>query len=365
MELGRRHLNGDGRTDVHRERVAATATVLLGGLVLAGIVATAAVLVWVDPWGRLAGTEGRDGEFQRPRQIDPALIQYEQIGEIRLPMEQARALAVGPDDRVYVGGENAIHVFEPDGTRHSEISLSGRPTCLAVGGKEHRFPGRVYAGMTDHVEVVHVDGTTKKSWESSAEKALLSSIAVAEEDVFVADARNATVWRYDPDGKLKHRIGDRDPARNIPGFVVTSVSPYFDLAVAHDGLLRVVNPRALRIETYTFDGDLETFWGTGASTIDGFFGCCNPSHIAILSDGRFVTVEKGIPRVKIYDGQGNFECVVAGPDQLSVGATDSPPDVAGDGQDRVLILDYRARCVRVFQRKRADHVTGSDTGAQP
>ena len=31
-----------------------------------------------------------------------------------------------------------------------------------------------------------------------------------------------------------------------------------------------------------------------------FFGCCNPAQLAVLPDGRFVTAEKGIPRVKIY-----------------------------------------------------------------
>ena len=93
-----------------------------------------------------------------------------------------------------------------------------------------------------------------------------------------------------------------------------------------------------------------------------FFGCCNPAHFAILPDGRFVTSEKGIPRIKVYSAQGQFECVVAGPEQLAVDSRQlSDPrlaadkrvfDVAVDSRGRVLVLDPQARSVRVYVRSR-------------
>jgi hypothetical protein len=72
-------------------------------------------------------------------------------------------------------------------------------------------------------------------------------------------------------------------------------------------------PGARRIEAFTLDGDLLGHWGEASSRIEGFFGCCNPSHLAVLADGRFVTSEKGVPRVKIYSAQGEFESVIAAP----------------------------------------------------
>jgi hypothetical protein len=177
------------------------------------------------------------------------------------------------------------------------------------------------------------------------EKALLTSLAAAEHDIFAADAGNRIVWHYDAAGELKGRIGDPDKARKIPGFLITS--PHFDLAVGRDGLLYVVNPRALRIEAYTFQGDLEFSWGRSSPQIEGFFGCCNPAHFAVLSNGRFVTAEKGMPRVKIYSAQGKFECVVAGGKQMAVTAA----DVAADHRDRILILDPLAASLRIFERK--------------
>jgi hypothetical protein len=176
--------------------------------------------------------------------------------------------------------------------------------------------------------------------------------------VFVADAGNRIVLRYDPAGKLLGKIGKRDPGRHILGFVIPS--PHFDLALTADGLLRVVNPGAHRIEAYTLDGDLEVFWGKHGEGIEGFCGCCNPANLAILPDGRFVTSEKGIPRVKIYAADGKFVGVVAGPETLAPTETileETRPDhklpvfdVAADSRGRVLVLDPLAMKVRIFEK---------------
>ena len=140
----------------------------------------------------------------------------------------------------------------------------------------------------------------------------------------------------------------RTRRETIPGFLITS--HYFPLTLGADGLLYVVNPRALRVEVYTFGGDLERTWGKGSPGIEGFFGCCNPVYLATMGDGRFVTVEKGARRVKIYSPQGKFDCVVAGPEQLSA----EPGPVAADGRGRILVLDPVAAVVRVFEEKKSN-----------
>ena len=282
-----------------------------------------------------------------PAPIDPKLIQYRQTGSIAVAMKAVYALAVGLEDRIYVGGDKAIQGFDAHGTRQTQIALEDQPCCLAVGQADHVRPGRIYVGMRKHVEVLGPDGARAAVWEPLGEKAMVTSIAAAEQDVFVADAGNRIVWHFDTAGKLLGRIGARDDARNIPGFVITS--PYFDLVVCPDGLLRVVNPRALRIEAYTFRGDLEAHWGQAAPTIDGFFGCCNPAHLAVLPDGRIVTAEKGAPRVKVYSSDGKFLCVVAGPHEIPTVAA----DLAADRNGRVLILDPVAKAVRIFEPKQA------------
>ncbi|MGA2799222.1 MAG: NHL repeat-containing protein [Thermoguttaceae bacterium] len=306
--------------------------------IVLAIVAGMVVFLRMDPQG---------GQWidQPGEKIDPSLIHYRQTAEISVDLKQPHALAVGPDGKIFVAGDKAIQVLDSKGVKTAEIELEYEPRCLALGGTEHKYPGRIYVGASDHVEVLDADGKPVGSWDKINEKALPTSIAVAENDIFLADAGNRIVWHYDTDGKLINRIGAADRSRKIPGFFITS--PYFDLAVGRDGLLYVANPCALRLEAYTFQGDLEFSWGKGSPAIDGFFGCCNPVHFAVLSEGRFVTAEKGLPRIKIYSPQGKFECVVAGQEQFpSVAA-----DLAVDNHDRILVLDSNKNRILVFEPK--------------
>jgi hypothetical protein len=108
-----------------------------------------------------------------------------------------------------------------------------------------------------------------------------------------------------------------------------------------------VDPGRHRICAFTDGGDLEITWGEPSFELEGFSGCCNPSHLAMLPDGRFVTSEKGIPRVKVYDVDGTFLTVVVGPDGLETEM--EPCDVATDSRGRILVLD--GGTVRVFEPK--------------
>jgi DNA-binding beta-propeller fold protein YncE len=287
------------------------------------------------------------------------MVLYRQSGEIALTLAEPRAVAVGPQDRVYVAGDKTIAVFNSAGTKASEITLAEEPRAVAVAGESHAHPGRLYVAMKDHVEVLDPAGKRLAAWESLGPKALLTSIAVGEEGVYVADAGNRIVHRYNLEGKFLAGIGKRDQGRGIPGFVIPS--PYFDVAISPDGLVRVANPGGHRIEAYTPQGHLEVFWGESGTAIERFCGCCNPANFAVLPDGRFVTAEKGIPRVKLYDPEGKFVGVVVGPDVLAPGATILEEtrdehrlpvvDVAADARGRVLVLDPGAKKVRVFEPK--------------
>jgi hypothetical protein len=286
-------------------------------------------------------------------------------------MKEARAVAVGPEDHVYVAGDEVIRVFDSLGTPLREIALPGQPTCLAVGGAGHAYPGRIYAGVGRNIEVFDAEGNAVATCDTPGEKVHPTSIALATSDVFVADSANRVVLRYSGAGKLIREIGKRDPARGVRGFVIPS--PFFDVATAGD-VLWVVHPGARRLEAYTFDGLLDRYWGESSTAPEGFFGCCNPAHFALLPDGSFVTAEKGLLRVKVYTADGQFDCVVAGPEQLEAPGTGASPrtasrfdheydavDVAADSRGRVLVLDLARANVRVFERKEPPSAKG-DTG---
>lgn len=307
-----------------------------------------------------AASPGKEGnpfalDVERLRKTDPRLIQYEQVGQFPCPAPNPRRIVIGPDDRVYIAAADAVTVLDRAGDRISEIPCAAAVRCVTIAAE-----GTLYAGVQDHVEVFDRTGKRLATWKAPGKRTWLTGLAVAEGDVFAADSGNRVVLRFDRSGKLVGRLGERSKDRNIPGLVVPS--PYLDVKLARDGLLRVNNTGHHRVEAYTLNGDLEFFWGKPSAAIDGLCGCCNPIGLALLPDGRHVTCEKGLPRVKIYSPQGAFESVVAGVETFfenaKAGALKTRSDgllggldAAVDSQQRIYILDLFANNVRIMKHK--------------
>jgi hypothetical protein len=332
------------------------------GLVIAvAIVIGIVAIVMIDVTGRGGSrlSAAYDLDVAKLAAFDPNLILYEENPPaVATGFTRSRALALDTAGHIYVAGDRAIRVLDQMGNLQRTIDLASEPGCLTV-----LADGMTYVGLRDHVEVFDAKGQRLAAWPGLGDRAFVTSIAISGSDVFLADAGNAVVVHCDMTGKLIKRIGTKGTGESqTSGFVVPS--PYFDVAVAPDGLLRVVNPGMCRIEAYTFAGDMEFSWGRNSAKIDGFCGCCNPVNIAMLPDGGYVTVEKGLIRVKVYNADGSLRGVVAGPDQLVAGgaayvfqnaadAQASGFDVAVDAQQRVFVLDTIKNVVRVFARSKA------------
>ena len=331
--------------------------IIVGAVIAVAVLAAIGSLLLVDTTGEKGSglSEAYNLDAAKLAQFDPNLLQYEEVGTpIPTGFARARALALDGDGRFYVAGDEAIRVLSRTGNLERVVPLSGESRCVAVAPD-----GTLYVGLRSHVEVFDTDGQRLASWEKLGARAFLTSIVIAKDEVLVADAGNAVVVRYDAAGTEIGRIGEKDAERDIPGFYVPS--PYFDIAMAPDGLLRAVSPGRLRIEAYTLDGDLEFWWGENGVRVEGFCGCCNPVNFAVLPDGSCVTAEKGLIRVKIYDPDGVFQAVVAGPEQLVEGgasrvfenvddARASGFDVAADADGRIYVLDTIENTIRVFAK---------------
>lgn len=338
-------------------------TLLIGGVILFAVMA-AAVAVWaIRPHGE-SGSGLPDAFTYRVDEyttVDPSLLRWRQVLSIPIALKESWNLAVDDKDRAYVVGDSTLLWFNSDGSLTGRIELDAEPRSLAVAGEGREMAGLLYIAFEKHVEVYQPDGTRVASWKPLGGKALLTAIVLGENEAFLADAGRRVVLRYDLQGKILGEIGRRDEERGILGFFIPS--PYFALFLGEDGLLRVVNPGRHCIEYYTPEGRLEQplTWGRAGAGIDGFSGCCNPASIALLSDGRTVTSEKGIPRVKVYAEQGCLDSVVAGPSDLVPPAAAieetrteyrlRAPMVAVDSRDRVLVLDPATNSVRIFQEK--------------
>lgn len=283
---------------------------------------------------------------------DPKLISHVEKSRWKAAHADAKRIAVGVDDTLYICAGNYLTAHQPGGETQFEIATSEPTRCCAVAAD-----GTVYLGLRDHIEVLNAKGQRQAVWESAGQKSWLTGIAAGDKDIFAADAGNRVILRYDKSGKLICRLGEKNPERNTPGFIVPS--PFFDVELSRDGLLRVNNPGRHRIELYTSDGDFEGSWGETGMGITKFCGCCNPINFALLTDGRYVTCEKGLPRVKIYSATGAFESVVAGVETFSENARACGPsdctagglDAAVDSQGRIYLLDIVTGDIRVMQRK--------------
>jgi len=297
----------------------------------------------INPTASPGRTLGKEFQYDISEltRIDPALIAFDHTGEFQVDFAEPRGLAVDGNGRIYVAGPNAVSIFSLQGRKLSTVSVRGRPNCLAVAED-----GKLYVGMTEHVEVYGADGTLAAEWPSLGEDSFITAVAVSGERVAVADYGKRVVVCFDTAGREVNRLGAQkgDLAFETP-------SPYFDLAFAPDGMLRVVNPGRRRIEAWMLDGNREFHWGADGEGVAGFVGCCNPAHIAILPDGGIVTSEKGIQRIKVFKadrgfGQnGQLDCVVAAPETFTAGR---PLEVAGDSAGRVIVLDSTAGTVHVF-----------------
>jgi len=264
---------------------------------------------------------------------DPALLLYNETGKFPTGLQQPKCLTVA-GDTILVGGDKALKTFDTTGKLLHTRDLPALPHAVTTSGLvayKDRFDGSASFGDRAH----------------------LTSIAQVNDAIFIADAGNREVLRCDAAGKIVSRI---------KSFAVPS--PYFDLLAGADGLLWVVNPGKHRIEAYNADGALELSWGGTGMNVESFCGCCNPVYFTRLPDGRFVTSEKGLNRIKIYSATGKFLGVVAGVEHLVKDLKSAMQactncqigfgfPVACDAAGHVLALDLATRDVRIFTPKPA------------
>ena len=315
---------------------------LAGGAVLAGTAG----------YARAASSNPYAYDVSRFSKTDPKLIGWEEVSRRTCPVKDARRLAIGPDDTVHVIAGNQVVRWRAAGDPPS-LDLGAPVRCAAIA-----VDGTLFVGLKDRIVVFDAAGKRQAEWTAPGPKTWFTGLAASEREVFAADSGNRIVWSFDHAGKTLGRIGAKDAARGVAGLVVPS--PFLDVKLHTDGLLRVNNTGRHRIEAYTLDGDYVGGWGQVGMGIDRFCGCCNPIGLALLPDGRCVTCEKGLPRVKIYRTDGKFESVVAGAESFAANATACADpsdctsgglDAAIDSQGRIHVLDRVTAEVRILKPK--------------
>ncbi|MCK5146372.1 hypothetical protein KAR48_06420 [bacterium] len=275
-----------------------------------------------------------DYDLANLKKVDPQWLKYSELRRINLSIAEPSAITTGSQDYIFVAGKHAVQKLDMQGTVVSKFAIEGQPRSIAVDTDD-----RVYLAFTAHIEVWNERGTQLARWDELDNKAILTGLAINEESCFAADAGNRLIHHYNLEGRYIGELGRKNADNDAPGFIIPS--PYFDVSTGHYGELWATNTGRHFVENYATDGRRVSSWGKASYNIKGFSGCCNPTHLAVMKNGRFVTSEKGLPRVKVYGPSGELEAVVAGPNEFKENTTGLDLAVLQDGIIAVLVPEER------------------------
>jgi len=274
--------------------------------------------------------------------VDESLISHKEVLQIPVDIEVLRAIAIAEDGKVYVSGKDKLLIFSKEGNLQKEISTGKQAFCLFISEDD-----KIYMASREEIFVYDLEGNLSETIKPDIEKLLITSLVVDENYIYLADAGNKLIHQCDLSGNLIKEIGAEDEQKGIVGFVIPS--PYFDLAIGRNNEIWAANTGRHQLESYDETGRLIYSWKKSSMDLDGFSGCCNPSHFAFLSNGNFVTSEKGIVRIKIISPDGEFLSVVAPPSAFEKGTKGI--DIAIDSEDRIWTIDPMKSLIRVFAPK--------------
>lgn len=247
-------------------------------------------------------------------------------------------LALDSRGRLLVSGGPHVQAFQAEtGAPLARWSTRTPALSIAVDSKQ-----RIFTGHEGAVEIHDPSGALITAWESADRLAQVTSIAFARDAVYLADSANRLIRRYSTSGQWLNDIGGDNPTHGflIPNGVLTC-------AVDSAGVLHATNPGKHRIERYSPDGKLLSKVGK-FDQLDpaGFPGCCNPTSLALDSQGNLFLTEKAPPRAKVLHPDGRILAVIA-TTALDPLAKNCP--ILADSRGRVFLADTVRLLIHVFE----------------
>jgi len=255
------------------------------------------------------------------------------------PFQRSLAgIAVGTADRIYALGDGQIRVFDATGSLAAAWYVSENALCLTVAPD-----GRVCVGALGRVDVYDVKGVRIAGFAVGEAKqpAAVTAVKVFRQEILVADADARLIRRYDLGGKQLGLIGDKSKTGS---FMLPN--RWLDFDIDSKGIIRATDTGRHLMTAWTLDGTpVGSFGRFGMSDPADFVGCCNPVNLALTPDGKIVTAEKMVARVKVFEADGKLLAVI-GPEHFDQSCTHIP--LAVDSRGRILAGDPVQRQVKIF-----------------
>lgn len=265
-------------------------------------------------------------------------FEYSQTSALPKFSRSLAGIAVGPADNVYALGDGEVRIFRHDGTFVRSWKIPEQAACLAVGRDE-----RVYIGASGRVEVFDSTGNHKEGFDTgdAGRTGNITSIKATTREVLVADAAARCIRRYDFNGR---RLGEIGTQNKTGGFMLPNRS--LDIDVDSKGAVLASDPGRHRVTLWSLEGTPVRHFGKfGLMNPEDFVGCCNPVNVAFAQDGRILTAEKVIPRVKVFDSAGKLLALI-GPEHFDAKCIHL--HLAVDSKGRILVADPVRLEVKIF-----------------
>lgn len=257
---------------------------------------------------------------------------------IQLNGTKSEAIAVDKNNSIYVSSDKKILCFDANGNPVSEINCDYLATALACTSE------KLIAAFTNEISIYDAAGKQLINWKLENKKSYITSLATIDGKIYAADAHAAKVYCFSEEGNLLKTIGQTTDKKELTFFVLPSF--YFDVAIGTENTIWIANTGRHKLVQLDIDEHIISSWGETSSAVEGFCGCCNPSNFALMRDGSFITAEKGLVRVKKYNKNGDFECVIAGSEKFKEDAKGL--DIAIDSNNRIYVLEPEAMKIHIF-----------------
>jgi hypothetical protein len=247
-------------------------------------------------------------------------------------------IGVDSKDRIYVLGDGEVRIFEPDGKLIRSWRAPDGALCIHVDASE-----QVYFGLTGRVEIYSATGVHMGGFAAgdNGKPAGITAIKTWGQEILVADAAARHIRRFDRSGKQLGEIGTQS---KTGGFMLPNRS--LDMAVDASGIVIATDTGRHRVSSWVMDGSPAGHFGKfGLAKPEDFVGCCNPVNLAIAPDGKVITAEKVIARVKIFTRDGKLLGLI-GPEHFDPKCVHL--HLAVDSKGRILVADPVRMEIKAF-----------------
>jgi hypothetical protein len=247
-------------------------------------------------------------------------------------------IAVDGADQVIALGDGQVRVFTADGGLVRQWRAGEGAECLTVGPE-----GAVYVAGAGRIDVFDGGGvrTGGFTFGDAGKPPGVSAIAVHGGDILVADASARIIRRFDATGRQRNLIGDQGKTKT---FMLPNGR--LDVTVDTAGIVRATDTGRHQVTSWALDGaPIGRFGKFGMQDPADFVGCCNPINVATTPDGKVVTSEKMVARVKVFEPDGRLLAVI-GTENFDPMCTQI--HLAVDSKGRILAADPVRRRIQVF-----------------